>query len=265
LEKEAAAALRLGPAEKAVELYDKLLELKPGFEAYEKARETAKAYVAAAAQATDSWRPDARYIGLKGRYSYVLACTRYDTAHLKEVFALEADLTRVSGGWVFRSKNSSDMEDLRLKYLRLFEHVIEHYPANESLALRAKVESAMLRRMLYQDTMTYVLRLIDVFSIRAEEIVSSTHDTRSAEHEEKTGAVAAHATRKKQYRGSVINSCIADPQRYYLLDVIIARCANSDPEIVELAKAAKAEIAERERVEAEMRKEWLLRRQNESR
>jgi len=267
LEKEAAAALKWGPAEKAVELYDKLLELKPGFEPYEKARETAKAYVAAAAQATDSWRPDARYIDLKGRYSYVLACTRYDTAHLKEVFTLEADLTQVSGGWVFRSKNRPDMEDLRLKYLRLFEHVIEHYPPNESLVLRAKVDSAMLRHMLYKDTKTYLLRLIDVFSIRAEEIVSSTRerrDTPSPEYEGKTGAAAPHQARKRQYRGSVINSCMSDPQWYYLLDVIIARCANSDPEIVELAKAAKAEIAERERVEAEMRKEWLLRKQNES-
>jgi len=249
LEKEAADALRIGPAEKAVELYERLLDLKPGHEPYADALKTAKAYVAAAERTTETWRPGTPYIGLKGRYSHLLACTSCDTKHLEEVLKLQGDLVKLAGVRMIRSERGPDWEDAKLKYLRLYEHVIDHYPANESQVLDAKVESGMLRRVLYKDTQTFLQRAIDVFSLREEEIVNVCGGLNAFPMmiEGRTEMVTRQYMRKKQYRQSVINACMSDPRWYNLLDTIITRCADSDPEIVEMAKAAKAQIAASQR------------------
>jgi hypothetical protein len=267
LEKEAANALRFGPAEKAITLYEELLELKPGFEPYEKALKTAKAYADAAAQTTESWPPDASYIAFKGRYSYVLACTHYDAAHLKDIFGLVADLSEVAGGWTRRPTNNPAALDLNLKYLRLFEHVIEHYPPNDCLAIRARVESAELKHALSGDYNAYLLSRIGLFTIPVEQVVSSTDQSSNvplAEYGGKTRAQFFVATCRDQFRDSIINACKYDKRWHYLLDVIADACAQTDPTIAEMARAAKIEVSERERFEREKMRERFPRRKNAS-
>jgi hypothetical protein len=263
LEKEAAKALRFGPAEKAVSLYEELLDLKPGFEPYEEALKTAKAYIDAAAQATESWPPDVPYIGLKGRYSHVLAGTCYDAAHLKEVFRLVADIEQVAGGWTRCLTDDPAALALNLTYLRLFEHVIDHYPVTEWQAMHARAASTGLRHALSGDYNAYLLSRIELFTIPVEKVVNSTDESSNvpmAEYGGKTRAQSFVEMYRGQHRNSIIDACKYEKKWHYLLDVIVDRCMQTDPTIAEMAKAAKAEVAEMERFETEMRKEWRLRK-----
>jgi hypothetical protein len=143
----------------------------------------------------------------------------------------------------------------------LYDHVVEHYPKNECFAILAKLEAASLRARLYKDTRAELLSQLDIFMIPVEQVVSSPDKSMNRPVDRfggKTLTQVSFEMLKKQYRRSIIDRCRLDSTWHYLLDTIIEKCGEADPEIVELAKAAKTEISQREQLIRE-RREQLLR------
>jgi hypothetical protein len=265
LEKQAVKALKMGPAEEAIKLYEELLELKPDYEPYEQALEKAKAYVKAADATSEHWYPDAPYIGLKGRYSYYLASEPKDTSTLQEEFDLALFLEGEGfEGWSNIFSKDPKGEDQFFKALKLYEHIVEYYPENEYKVIWAKVHIAGLYLNLNKDVETFVLEHLDIFAIPADDVVDSTDEHRNKPLEEadgKTQAQLGFEGCKNSIRARTIELASVDmrseeyrPERHTLFDEIIERCAQTDPKIVEMAKAAKTKIEQEQKAEAEREK-----------
>jgi tetratricopeptide (TPR) repeat protein len=243
MEKDAAKYLKDGPPEKAIELYEELLKLKPGHESYQKALELARAYAQAAAQATETWYPDAPYIGIKGRYSYVLARKTLNVSTMKEEHELAQSLGKPYEGWSARwvglparlLPNDPRATDQFVKALQLYEHIVQHYPANEWLVFSSKETIGTLKEALTGDNRYHCLSLIELFAAPVEQMVDSTHrtDVRWVFEQRRTDPL----------REAVIRFCTQDKATYDLLDVIVERCGQTDPKIVQMAKAAKTRIS----------------------
>ena len=245
LEKEAAKALKMGPPEKAVELYAELLELKPAYEQYEQALEKAKAYIKAASETTVEWFPDAPYIGVKGRYSYLLACEPRDTSTLREEYELAQHL-RYSRGPTRASGENGRGKDKYMKALKLYEHIVQYYPKNEYLVVRSRAAMSDQRFKLYRDDRDLVLAYVDVCAVPVEDVVDSTDERRNIPLDDQGGKTQAQLDFeqrcKDRLRGRLIELSNPGRGRADLLDEIIKRCAQIDPQIVDMAKAAKARI-----------------------
>lgn len=259
LEKQAVKALKMGPAEKAVQLYEQLLELRPGYEPYEKALQKARAYVKAAEETTEKWYPDTPYIGIKGRYSYLLAREPEDMSTLKDEFELAQFLNgRNFEGWSNIFGDNPRGKDQYEKALKLYEHIVEYYPENEYKVICAKAHMGGLKLNLYKDVEAYVLEYIDIFTIPVEEVVDSTNDRRNTPLEEKDGKTQAQVDFERLYKNAcrdrVIELCTWDKGRPDLLDAIIEKCAQTDPKIVEMAKITKVKIEQRQKIEAQREK-----------
>ena len=258
LEKQAVKALKMGPAEEAIKLYKALLELRPDYEQYVKALKKAQAHQAAAVAAKEKWYPDAPYIGLKGRYSYLLASEPEDTSTLKEEFDLALflhgdgfdDWSSIFGG-------DPKGKDQYFKALKLYEHIVEYYPENEYLVIRSKAAIGGLGYNLYRNAESKVLAYIDVFATPVEEVVDSTDHRRNKPLEEAGGKTQAQLDFERYYkdfiRARIIKMCCVayNLERQSLLDEIIESCAETDPKIVEMAKAAKIKIKIQEQKMAE--------------
>ena len=245
LEKEATGAMEKGPPEKAVTLYTELLELRPGYEPYQKAIDIAKDYVKAAEQAKEQWYPDAPYIGLKGRYSYYLASTPNDLSMLKEKFELAQFLgSEHFDGWSNIFGKEPKGKDQHVKTLKLYEHIVKYYPANEYLVIRSKDGVGGLRLNLYKDIEAFIRTQIDIYAMPVENVVDSTDDRRNiplVEQESKTKAqLDFERYYKDMARDRVIDLCTRKHPE--LLNDIITRCASTDPKIMEMAKEAKVKI-----------------------
>lgn len=243
LEKEAARLLKMGPAEEAVGKYEELLELAPGHQAYIEALEKAQAYEAAAAETMEKWEPDAPYIGVKGRYSYLIGREPEDVNGLGEEFDLALFLVESEG---------------YEKALKLYEHIVEHYPENEYKVIRAAAAIGGLELSLYEDVSACVLRYIDIFAVGTEEVIDSTDERRNRPLAQEGGRTQAQLDferfcKNDEMRERTIELCSAEAsgELYVLLDEIIERCSQTDPKIVGMAEAAKAEIEQRQETEAE--------------
>jgi Leucine-rich repeat (LRR) protein/HEAT repeat protein len=250
LEKEAAKALNMGPPEEAIKLYEQLLELRPDYEPYVKALEKARAYVRAAAQTNENWYPDAPYIGLKGRYSYLLARVPDDISTLQEEFDVAQFLSGEHfEGWSNIFGDHPKGKDQFEKALRLYEHTVKHYPENEYLVIRAKEATGGYRLNLYKDVEACVSAYTDIFALPVEEVVDSTDERRNEPLEKEGGKTQAQLDFERYYkdhlRERTIELCSGTYlplEVYSLLDEIIDRCAETDPKIVEMANAAKVKV-----------------------
>jgi HEAT repeat protein len=246
LEKDAAKALKMGPPEKALELYTQLLKLRPAHEPYEQALEQAKAYIKAAAETTVKWFPDAPYFGLKGRYSYLLAREPRDTSTLREEF----DLARYLNGDYFPGWTHDLGEDPRGrdqfgKAMKLYEHIVQCYPENEYWVIASKVDIGGRKLNQYRDDRACILAYIGVYAMPVEDVVDSTDEKRNKPLDDQGGKTQAQLDFERYYkdhlRGRLIELCTPGKGPSDLLDVIIKRCARTDPKIVSMAKAAKAQ------------------------
>jgi HEAT repeat protein len=250
LEKEAAKALKMGPPEKAVTLYKQLLQLKPAHEPYEQALEKSKAYIKAAAETAINWYPDAPYIGLKGRYSYLLASGPQDTSTLRDEHELAQDLCGTHfRGWTDGSMENRGRRDQFEKAIRLYEHIVQHYPGNEYLVIASKAQLGGFRLNLDKDVGGCILAYIDVFAMPVEDVVDSTRERRDIPLDDKGGKTRAQLDferyLKDLLRDRVIELCTRSTrgtERSDLLDEIIRRCSKTDSKIVEMARAAKTQI-----------------------
>lgn len=259
LERQAAGLLKTGPAEEAINLYEELLELRPDYEPYQKGLEKARAYLDAAAVAAENWYPDAPYIGLKGRYSYLLAHEPEDTNALEEEFELALFLQGEEfEGWSNIFGDDSGGKDQFEKALKLYGHIVAYYPQNEYIAIRAKAAIGGLKLNLYKDVRACVSEYTDIFAVPVEEVIDSSDEQRNKPLPEKAGKTQAQSDFEIYYkdhlRGRVIELCSSDagPELHALLDEIIERCSQTDPNIVEMAKAAKLDIQQRQTMEAEI-------------
>ena len=247
LERQAAKALKMGPPEEAVKLYSELLKLRPAHEPYQKALEKAQAYIKAAAETIEKWFPDAPYIGVKGRYSYLLATTPADVSTLKEEFDLARFLNGESfEGWSNIFGKNPKGRDQYEKALKLYEHIVEYYPENEYKVIRSKAAIGGSKLNLYRDTKACVLTYIDVYAIPTEDVVDSTDEKRNRPIEKRGDKTQAQLDFERYYKDSlrdrVIELCTRGQARPDLLNVIIERCARTDPKIFEMAKAAQTQI-----------------------
>ena len=251
LEKEAVKAMEKGPAEKAVMLYTELLELRPDYEPYQVAFETAQAYVNAAEQTSEQWYSDAPYIGIKGRYSYYLADIPEDTSMLKEKFELTQYLDTTNfPEWSSIFSEDPKGKDQFKKALKLHEHIAKYYAANEYLVILSKAQIAGMKSIFDRDLRAYALSYIDIYSIPVEDIIDSTNERRNAPIAEKDGKTQAQLDFERYYynemtRERVIELCSRNGGNPELFDEIIERCILTDPKLVEMAKDAKAKIAQK--------------------
>jgi tetratricopeptide (TPR) repeat protein len=264
LEKEAAKALNMGPPEEAIKLYEQLLEIRPDYEPYVKALEKARAYIKAAAETTEKWYPHAPYIGLKGRYSYLLARVPDDMSTLREEFNLALHLSgdRFEGWSNIFGKNPKGRDQYE-KALKLYEHIVEHYPENEYLVIRAKAAVGGNRLNLHKDAEACVSAYTDIFALPVEEVVDSTDERRNEPLEQEDGKTRAQLDFERYYKdhlrertielcSSAVQSAPPGLGRYALFGAIINRCAETDPKIVEMAWAAKLKLEQRLNAEEEM-------------
>lgn len=257
LEEQAAKFLKMGPPEEAMKLYKELLEIRPAYETYEKALKKARAYVKAAAKTTVKWYQDAPYIGLKGRYSYYLASEPEDMSTLKEEFDLALFLQGEHfEGWSSIFGDDPKGKDQFEKALKLHEHIVEYYPKNEYLVVRSTSAIGGLETNLRKKSKTIIPNIsayIDLFAFSADELVDSTDPRRNKPLEEADGKTQAQLDFERYYkdnmRARIIELCSATHKsdRDSLLDEIIEKCAQTDPKIVEMAKAAKVRIEMQER------------------
>lgn len=249
LEKQASKALKMGPLEEAMKLYGELSELRPDYKPYEKAIEKAQAYVAAAGVTTEKWYPEAPYVGLKGRYSYLLVHEPKDMSILKNAFELAQYLGgNHFEGWSDIFGGNAKGEDQYEKALKLYEHIVANYPENEYKVIRAKAATGGLKLNLYKDVKACILAYIDVFAIAVEDVVDGTDPRRNEPLESAGGKTQAQLDFERHYkdhmRARTIELCSRPlrPEVNGLLDEIIEKCAQTDPKIVEMAKAAKVEV-----------------------
>jgi hypothetical protein len=252
LEKEAAKALEKGPPEKAVAIYTELLELRPAYEPYEQALEKAKAYLKAAAETTVKWFPDAPYVGLKGRYSYLLAREPKDTSTLQEEFEVALYLSGEGfDNWSNIFTNDPKGEDQYVKALKLYEHIVDYYPENEYLVIRSKEAIGGWKLNLYKDVRACILAYIDIYAMPVQDVVDSTDKRRNKPLDNQGGKTQTQLDFERFYkdhlRDRLIELCTSGKERSDLLDEIIKRCAQTDPKIVEMAKAAKAKIDQQQK------------------
>jgi len=264
IEEKAAKALKMGPPQEAVKLYEELLELRPAYEPYEKALKKARAYVKAAAKTTVKWYQDAPYIGLKGRYSYYLASELEDMSTLKEEFDLALFLQGEHfEGWSSIFGDDPKGKDQFEKALKLHEHIVEYYPKNEYLVVRSTSAIGGLETNLRKKSKTIIPNIsayIDLFAFSADELVDSTDPRRNKPLEEADGKTQAQLDFERYYkdnmRARIIELCSATHKsdRDSLLDEIIERCAETDPKIVEMAKVTKVKIEQQRKAEAEREK-----------
>ncbi len=250
LEKEAVKAMEKGPAEKAVQLYTELLELRPDYEPYQDALETAQAYVNAGEETTEQWYSDAPYIGVKGRYSFYLADIPEDTSMLKEKFELAQYLgTTHFQGWSNIFGENPKGKDKYKKVLKLYEHIAAYYPPKEYLVIRSKAEIGGLNLNLYKNIEKCVRMKIDMYSMPVEDIIDSTDEKLNIPIAEKGGKTQTQLDFERNYkdmsRDRVIELCLINGGNPELLDEIIERCSLTDPKLVEMARAAKASIAQK--------------------
>ena len=155
-------------------------------------------------------------------------------------------------------------KDQYVKALKLYEHIVDYYPENEYLVIRANAAIGGLNLNLYKDGESYVLAYIGVFATPVEKVVDSTDERRNKPLEEaggKTQAQLDFEACKNGMRARTIELASVDmrseeyrPERHTLFDEIIERCAQTDPKIVEMAKAAKAKIEQEQQIEAEREK-----------
>jgi tetratricopeptide (TPR) repeat protein len=247
LEKDAAKALKMGTPEKALELYTQLLKLRPAYEPYEQALEKAKAYIKAAAETTVKWFPDAPYIGLKGRYSYLLAREPRDTSTLREEFEVVQYLGHEAFiGWTNIFGKNRRGRDQYEKAMELCEHIVQYYPENEYLVIRSKAEIGGLKLNLYKDVRACILAYIDIYAMPVEDVVDSTDERRNKLLDNQGSKTQTQLDFERYYkdhlRDRLIELCTSGKGRSDLLDEIIKRCAQTDPKIVNMAKTAKAQI-----------------------
>ena len=147
--------------------------------------------------------------------------------------------------------------------MKLYEHIVEHYPENEYLVIRAKEAMGGNRLNLYKDVEACVSAYTDLFALPVEEVVDSTDERRNKPLEEEGGKTQAQLDFERYYKGHLrdrtIELCSAAVEsappglgRYALFGAIINRCAETDPKIVEMAWAAKLKLEQRLKAEEEI-------------
>ena len=135
-------------------------------------------------------------------------------------------------------------KDQYVKALKLYEHIIDYYPGNEYLVIRSNVEIGGLNFNLYKDKESCVLAYIEVFATPVGEVVDSTDQRRNNPLQQADGKTQAQLDFERYYkkdsmRARIIELCSAarESERQTLFDQVIERCAQTDPKIVEMAKA----------------------------
>ena len=257
LEEKAAKSLKTAPPEDTIKLYEELLEFRPGHEPYEQALKKTKAYIAAAETATEHWYPDAPYIGLKGRYSYYLNSVPENIKELKEKYELAREEleTLHYPNWSCIFSKDPKATDQSIKALRLYEHIIEYYPENEYLVLCSKEAVGGLNFNLYRDSKKIISAYVDLFAIDAKEIIDSTNQERNTPLPDAEGMTQAQVDFQKYYKTDELRKRLIEQCTFYARDLkksgqnhrepfdeIIRRCANTDPNLVEMAKIAKGKF-----------------------
>lgn len=174
------AAMRILPDRAAVEAEAKLIEgmvaggdvealYDPSETICRKAARAVlnRAYMQAAAETTEPWCPDAPYAGLKGRYSYLLACKTLEGRGMKEAYELAQMLeSMLYDGWSAARRDVGDpnSRDQYVKAVRLYRHIVDHCPANEFIVYGSKERIDGLMFNLTGDVKCRILRQIETFS-----------------------------------------------------------------------------------------------------
>jgi len=166
---------------------------------------------------------------------------------LKEEFDLAQFLNGESfEGWSNIFGKNPKGRDQYEKALKLYEHIVEYYPENEYKVIRSKAAIGGSKLNLYRDTKACVLTYIDVYAIPTEDVVDSTDEKRNRPIEKRGDKTQAQLDFERYYKDSlrdrVIELCTRGQARPDLLNVIIERCARTDPKIFEMAKAAQTQI-----------------------